>query len=170
MNENTAIRRGARFIMGVAIVSFTVAVIAHGCDDQDSRKSEFRGLLGADSKKVRTEDGKTYIWAGGDRTGPGAEWYDFTGSPIPTAELQYGIGKDRIRAIDDPLFVKPDDPRLAKISTSPYRPAEKRENNDDIMVIGYVVNGEARAYPTALLDHHELVNDRVGGKPVTVGW
>ena len=38
------------------------------------------------------------------------------------------------------------------------------------MVIGYVGNGDARAYPASLLDHHELVNDRIGGKPVTVGW
>lgn len=170
MHESTTIRRGARFTASVAILVFTVAVIARGGDDDGSSKTEFRGQLGADSKKVRTEGDKTYIWAGGDRSGPDAEWYDFTDSPIPTAELQFGIGKDRIRAIDDPLFVKPDDPRLAKIPTSRYRPEEKRETNDDIMVIGYVVNGEARAYPTALLDHHELVNDRIGGKPVTVGW
>ena len=170
MHVSTTIRHGARFVTGVAIVSFTVAVIAHGSGDDGSSKSKFRGLLGADSKKVRTEDGKTYIWAGGESSGPRAEWYDFTGSPIPTSELQFGIGKDRIRAVDDPLFVKPADPRLAKIPTSSYRPEEKRETNDDIMVIGYVVNGEARAYPTALLDHHELVNDHVGGKPVTVGW
>ena len=34
----------------------------------------------------------------------------------------------------------------------------------------YVVGGDARAYPTALLDGHELVNDVIGGKPRTVGW
>ena len=41
---------------------------------------------------------------------------------------------------------------------------------DDLMVIGYVMEGEARAYPTALLDRHEVVNDEFKGKPVTVGW
>ena len=170
MNESTAIRRGARFVMGVAIVSFTVTVIVHGGDQKGSSEPGFRAQLGADSKKVRIEGEKTYLWAGGERSGPSAEWYDFTGSPIPTADLQYGIGKDRIRAVDDPLFVKPDDLRLAKLPTSHYRPTEKRGTNDDIMVIGYALNGEARAYPTALLDRHELVNDRIGGKPVTVGW
>ena len=35
---------------------------------------------------------------------------------------------------------------------------------------GYVIDGQARAYPTALLDHHELVNDTLAGKPILVGW
>ena len=39
-----------------------------------------------------------------------------------------------------------------------------------MMVIGFVENGIARAYPTTLLDHHEFVNDDFNGKPVTVGW
>ena len=38
------------------------------------------------------------------------------------------------------------------------------ETNDDIMVIGYEIHGDARAYPAALLDEHELVNDLIGGK------
>jgi hypothetical protein len=37
-------------------------------------------------------------------------------------------------------------------------------------VIGYVAEGQPRAYPTALLDGHELVNDEALGKPFTVGW
>lgn len=134
-------------------------------------KKKFRGLLGKNSKKVIHKDGKTLLWAGGDRNDPEkAQWYDYTGSPIPAAELQFGIGKDRIKSIDDPLFVKPNDPRLMKIGPSPYRRGEKVNTPDDINVIGYVVDGEARAYPAALLDHHELVNDRIKGKPITVGW
>ena len=46
----------------------------------------------------------------------------------------------------------------------------KPKSNDEIDVIGYVDGDDARAYPIALLDQHELVNDNVGGKPVTVGW
>ena len=77
---------------------------------------------------------------------------------------------DRIRSIDDPVYVSPDDPRLLEIPTSPYREDEVAASNDEIMVVGYVEEGEARAYPTALLDRHEVVNDRISGKPVTVGW
>ncbi len=125
--------------------------------------------IGPDSKKYRTEGGKAYLLAKGRHDDPDAEWYDFTGSPIPYAKLQYGIGKDRIRAIDDPLFVAADDPRLLNVGASHYR-NERATKNDEIMVIGYVEGGEARAYPTALLDGHELVNDEIQGKPVTVGW
>ena len=107
---------------------------------------------------------------GGKPAEPQARWYDFTGAPIRAADLQFGIGKDTIRAIDDPLFVSPDDPRLMQLPHSPYRRNERPRTSDDIMVIGFADGDDARAYPTALLDSHELVNDRVGGKPVTVGW
>ena len=130
----------------------------------------YRGLLGKDNLKVRQENGRTLLWAAGDPDSPDAEWYDFTGAPIPAEELQFGIGKDRIPAIDDPIFVSPDDPRLLEIPQSPYRPEEYPETNQDIVVIGYVQGHDVRAYPIALLDGHEIVNDVLGGKPVTVGW
>lgn len=131
----------------------------------------YRGLLGEGNPKIRKQDGHTWVWAGGGPPGsPEAKWYDFTGSPIPPEKLQFGIGKDRIASIDDPLFVDPDDPRLLSIRVSPYRPEERPTTNDDILVIGWTEGDDARAYPIALLDGHELVNDKVGGKPLTVGW
>ncbi len=42
--------------------------------------------------------------------------------------------------------------------------------NDDSLVIGYIHNREAKAYPIDILHYHESVNDVVGGTPVTVGW
>jgi len=136
-------------------------------------QTKYRGML-RDQKgnpwKIRREGDKTYVWAGGEKGGAGAKWYDFTGAPMAPEDLQFGIGKDRIRAIDDPYFVSPDDARLLSIPPSPYRPKENPKTNNEIMVIGYVENDIARAYPTALLDHHELVNDDFKGKPVTVGW
>ncbi len=140
----------------------------------NSGKNNFRGLLGPNSKKVKVENGKTMLYGGmrgSDPSAPGAFWYDFTGSPIPTAELQYGIGKDAIPSIDDPMFVSPDDPRLLKhVPQSPYRKDQRASVNDEIHVIGFIQGDVARAYPVALLDRHELVNDIIGGKPVTVGW
>lgn len=131
----------------------------------------YRGLLGENNPKIRRDGDKTYVWAGGGPpTSAEAQWYDFTGSPIPPEKLQFGIGKDRIRSIDDPVFVEPDDERLMDIPVSPYRPSEKPDKIDDIMVIGWVEGDDARAYPIALLDGHELVNDRFGDKPLLVGW
>ena len=159
----------------MAITTAMVGLIAATCPAQDNGKpatgeEKYRGLLGENSKKVRKEGDKTFLWAGGKPSGPDAKWYDFTGSPIPPAELQFGIGKDRIKSIDDPLFVKPDDPRLLKLRPSPYRRTEKPQANDDIPVIGYAVGDDVRAYPIALLDFHEVVNDHIGNKPLAVGW
>lgn len=138
--------------------------------DDCSVWSEFRAIIGDDSPKIRREGDQTWIWAGGDPSGPGAVWFDFTGSPIPVGNLQYGIGKDRIPSIEDPVFVDPDDPRLMSITPSPYRECERPEVNDEIMVFGYVTGGEARAYPTALLDRHEIVNDVIAGENLAIGW
>ncbi len=38
----------------------------------------------------------------------------------------------------------------------------------DELTFGAVVNGEARAYPHRILDHHELANDTLGGEPVAL--
>lgn len=38
------------------------------------------------------------------------------------------------------------------------------------MVIGVVVNGEARAYPISVMGTHELVNDTIAEAPITVSW
>ena len=161
--------------MFAAISTTLVVLIAVVCPAQDqgeaaTAEKKYRGLLGENSKKVKREGNKTYLWAAGNPSSPDAKWYDFTGSPIPPAELQFGIGKDRIKSIDDPLFVKPDDPRLLELRPSPYRRAEKPQTNDDIRVIGYAVGDDVRAYPVALLDLHEVVNDRIGNKPLAVGW
>ena len=164
-------RRNRTFRLGVGAFAASLAIVplALGGDGPKEGKP-IRGRLGKGSAKVKVEGDKTYVWAGGDLSGPGTQWFDFTGSPIATEELQFGIGKDRIKSIDDPLFVIPDDFRLLEVPASRYRPNERPKTTDDIMVLGVVEGGEARAYPTALLDRHELVNDRIGGKPVTVGW
>ncbi|MBE9175195.1 DUF3179 domain-containing protein [Synechocystis salina LEGE 06155] len=42
--------------------------------------------------------------------------------------------------------------------------------NREEVVIGLVVNGEARAYPLGIMNWHEIVNDTVGGKNITVSY
>lgn len=115
------------------------------------------------ANKIRFDGDRQYLWAKGPLDSPGdeADWFDLTGSPLPLDRFQFGIGRDTIRSIDNPIFVRPDDPRLRKMWGFDI---------DQLAVIGYEHNGIARAYPIELLDRHELVNDTVGGKPVTVGW
>ncbi len=110
-------------------------------------------------EKVRQEQDKTLLWAKGNPADGDAEWFDVTGTPMDPREFQYGIGKDTIPAIDEPHFLDANDPKLAELRI--YESTE---------VIGYANGDEARAYPIPILNRHELVNDVVGGKPVTVGW
>ncbi|MEE9607915.1 MAG: DUF3179 domain-containing protein [Myxococcota bacterium] len=68
--------------------------------------------------------------------------------------LPGGPGRDGIPALDHPPAVAAGD--------SPW-PA-------DAAVLGVVRNGEARAYPIAILVWHELVNDTLGGSPILVSY
>lgn len=156
--------------LALCMASLAIGMATVGASG-DEKSQEIRGRIGKDSWKIKRGKGKIQVWAGGDKSGPGFQWYDFTGSPIPAEKLQFGIGKDRIRAIDDPVFVSPDNPHLLRTAgKSHYNPELTAKTNDEIKVIGWIEGTEARAYPVVLLERHELVNDTVGGKPITVGW
>ncbi len=49
-------------------------------------------------------------------------------------------------------------------------PAAQATWADDDLVLGIVVGGAARAYPIAILNWHELVNDTVGGEPILISF
>ena len=42
--------------------------------------------------------------------------------------------------------------------------------NADDRVFGLEINGDARAYPLRVVNAHEMVNDSVGGEPVSLMW
>ena len=52
--------------------------------------------------------------------------------------------------------------------TNPPFAASASFLSDDDLVLGVVINGEAKAYPHNIGWWHEIVNDRVGGHPVSV--
>jgi hypothetical protein len=66
-----------------------------------------------------------------------------------------GLPKDAIPAIDKPAFVPADRATFV---------------HPDEPVIGIAIDGDARAYPTWLLNAHEIVNDRIGGRAIAVTW
>jgi Protein of unknown function (DUF3179) len=79
---------------------------------------------------------------------------NFAKHTVPLSEFAPGgPGKDGIPAIDRPKFV----------SVSKVHFLDAREP-----VVELAVNGDVRAYPLQILIWHEIVNDRVGGIPVTV--
>ena len=80
---------------------------------------------------------------------------DFSRRTVPLAEIQSGgPPRDGIPPIDRPMFV---DPSVA---------AGWLAGNEPVVV--YEEEGDARAYPLQILIWHEIVNDAVGGRPVTV--
>ncbi len=79
---------------------------------------------------------------------------DFSKRSIEYSEiLSGGVSKDQIPAIDDPVFVAV---------------GAAKDLADTDPVIGLTVNGESRAYPLRILIWHEIVNDEIGGVPVSV--
>ena len=84
---------------------------------------------------------------------------DFSQKSVDLSEIRSGgPGKDGIPAIDHPRFLP-----LKKIIEDKIYGAREP-------VIGVVLNGDARAYPLQILMWHEIVNDVVGGIPVTVTY
>jgi hypothetical protein len=76
-------------------------------------------------------------------------------SLVPVREiLRGGPPRDGIPALDFPRFVAAAD--------APWR--------DDDWVVGVDAGASARAYPLAILVWHELVNDRLGGRPLLVSY
>ena len=66
------------------------------------------------------------------------------------------LPRDAIDAILEPTFVRGDEADAQLIPAS--------------RVIGVSINGDHRAYSTAQLSSHEVVNDMVGGVPLVVTW
>ena len=83
--------------------------------------------------------------------------------PFPTNirvedETEYFIpvmlGFDGIRPVYNPTF--------ASASEAPIQ--------DDELVMGLAIAGEAKAYPVTVLRFREMVNDEIAGWPVLVSW
>ena len=49
-------------------------------------------------------------------------------------------------------------------------PADADYLNLTDRVFGVTINGESRAYPLRIVNAHEMVNDTVGGEPISLMW
>ncbi|MFQ5754715.1 MAG: DUF3179 domain-containing protein [Acidiferrobacterales bacterium] len=82
---------------------------------------------------------------------------DFSRHSVPFDEiLSGGVPRDGIPPIDKPKFVTVADAASWLAKQEP--------------VIAFEINGDTRAYPLQVMIWHELVNDEVGGMPVTVSF
>ena len=79
-------------------------------------------------------------------------------SVIDLTELEWGgVVPDGIPPLENPGHAPADDPLADYLE-------------DDERVIGVSINGEHRAYPLRILNAHELVNDVLGGEPLSLTW
>ncbi|MDZ7785161.1 MAG: DUF3179 domain-containing protein [Halioglobus sp.] len=82
--------------------------------------------------------------------------FDVSNASVPAAQiLPGGPPKDGIPSIDNPHFVD----------------AESADDlSGDDRVIGVVHGDDARAYPIAIMNWHEIVNDEIGGESIVVSY
>lgn len=98
---------------------------------------------------------KSYVYS---RIDPAFGNFLYPGVPyrIRLEEIVWGgVQKDGIPALTNPKHVKPHE-------ASYLTPQE--------LVFGVSINNDQRAYPLRILDWHEMFNDVVGGKPVTLSY
>ncbi|MGY8869873.1 MAG: DUF3179 domain-containing protein [Pseudomonadales bacterium] len=82
--------------------------------------------------------------------------FDLTNSSIPTEKiLPGGPVKDGIPSIDSPQFI-------------PVEQVSWLKGNEQVLSLS--INGVTRAYPIAILNWHEIVNDNISGSPVVVSY
>ena len=85
---------------------------------------------------------------------------DFSKTSVKFEEiLGGGPPKDGIPSIENPSFLSLAENDSADLGLGAQEP-----------VVTVVINGDARAYPIRVLMWHEIVNDTVGGLPVTVTY
>ena len=79
---------------------------------------------------------------------------DFRLHTVPYSEIRFVIPRDNIPSIDSPEFIGTSEASAWLKDVEP--------------VVALEIDGDARAYPLQILTWHEIVNDSVGGVPVTV--
>lgn len=88
-----------------------------------------------------------------------AETFGFdeaTRKAVTLSDLRQGCpARDCIPSIDNPKHVSAEDATHV---------------TDDELVLTLSYKGEHRAYPSQILDHHEIVNDTVAGDPLAITW
>ena len=84
---------------------------------------------------------------------------------METDGIRHSIPLDKIKSGGPPKDGIPsvDEPKFAGVSDSHFI-------SDADTVIGLEINGDARAYPIFILVWHEIINDTVGGIPVSVTY
>ena len=86
--------------------------------------------------------------------GMGLSWVSGVRAEKAPEGVQQLLGRNGIPSIFEPKFV----------------PAKEADIPDNAWILGVVMDGEAHAYSLNLLNHHEIVNDRIGSNSFAAVW
>ncbi len=142
-----------------ALASVTVALgllTAPACGRVESavQSSDERGTESSKEHEIQDRQANANVVEA--LIGGGESWLtDFSKISVPPKEIvSGGPPRDGIPAIDEPAF------------ESAAEADRWLESSDPVVVVEH--GGEVKAYPLAILIWHEIVNDNVGGQPVSV--
>ena len=60
--------------------------------------------------------------------------------------------------------------RFVPLDNPAFIPADAASLEQDDLVLGYAVEGEARAYPIAMMRFHHIINDEILEEPVLITY
>lgn len=132
---------------------FGALFLACHCGDSDQEPEWRKGNRfprATQTGKFFKRDGVKYLW-GGDSLGQ-----DFVvdNLMLEPSQFYFGVGREYFPALLTPEFVTASE-------ASKWLP-------DSLIVLGFVGNDAVKAYPLALLERHEVINDMDDGHPIVV--
>ena len=83
-----------------------------------------------------------------------AETVEVEATEMPQYSWDQLLGRDAILPIYEPEMV----------------PSDEVSYEDDELVMGIAIDGEAKAYLVSVLNSREMVNDELAGTPILVTW
>ena len=131
-----------RFLVSSILITVLLAL---GCGGKESGTSGV--IFAGGQSQGGSNTGGTRSYAARDAK-PGGNYLDVNSFPQSDI-VSGGVGKDQIPSLNQPRFVDPESSEAFYI-----RP--------DDLVLGVVINVEAKAYPQNIGWHHEIINDDVG--------
>lgn len=108
--------------------------------------------IAADNGKFFYEDDIKYLYGGKQAN----MHFDLSNCDLMDRQFHYGIGREAFPALVKPAFI---DVNTAKTTF---------ESTDKFLLVSY--KGETKAYSVKDLTRHELVNDKISGKPIMAAY
>jgi hypothetical protein len=89
-------------------------------------------------------------------------------APIADGEVRINVRVDDPNTYNFPQLIPPDG--IRPVYDPKFLPAKEVEMQENELVMGIAIDGQAKAYPVTVLRSREMVNDELAGIPILVTW